>query len=91
MNPTCLVIVNAKTMLSRSCFQELELISTSAQLLAAQCHFITFLMRILAKINISVQKNISFCWTLAKKKTQPKVKSSYTTHCQFKQKISNIP
>lgn len=42
-------------MLSRS-FQELELISTSDELLAAQCHFITFLMHTLAKITVSVKK-----------------------------------
>lgn len=47
-------------MLSRSCLQELELISTSAELHAAQCHFITFLMHILAKINkyVGIKKYI---------------------------------
>lgn len=55
-------------MLSRSCLQELELISTSAELLAAQCHFITFLIHILAKINKYVDvKNTSFCLALGKK------------------------
>lgn len=83
--PHVLVIVNGKTMLSRSCFQELELISTFAELFAAQYHFITFLMCILAKINISVQK-IHHCVELStkKKKKKNKVRSSYTLSIQAK-------
>lgn len=74
-------------MLSRS-FQELELISTSAELLAAQCHFITFLMHTLAKITLSVKKKKGMILFSALDK---KVKSCYITLRQFEQEISNIP
>lgn len=48
MNPTCFSYRECEDYVGEKCFQELELISTSAEILAAQQHFITFLMLTLA-------------------------------------------